>query len=54
MERAPAASPAIPAVTIAVPDAPEAATPRTRLAVETIPSLAPRIAARSQPDLWLR
>src|SRR3546814_1844030 len=32
--------------------APAAATPAIRLAVETIPSLAPRIAARSQPTRW--
>ncbi len=49
MDRDPAVSPAMPAVMIAAPEAPEAATPRTRLAVETIPSFAPRIAARNQP-----
>src|SRR3546814_6853825 len=32
--------------------APAAATPASRLAVETMPSLAPRIAARSQPMRW--
>src|SRR6188472_4679253 len=54
IDSAPATSPATPAVTIAAPDAPDAATPRTRLAVETIPSLAPRTAARSQLERWLR
>ena len=48
MESAPATSPAMPAVTIAALDAPAAATPSTRLAVETIPSFAPSTAARSQ------
>jgi hypothetical protein len=37
-------------VTIASRDAPAAATPSTRLAVETIPSLAPRTEALSQFD----
>jgi hypothetical protein len=41
-------------VTIAAPDAPDAATPSTRLAVERMPSLAPSTPARSQPDRWLR
>src|SRR3954471_13245099 len=54
IDSAPATSPAIPAVTIAVPDAPEAATPSTRLAVDTMPSLAPSTAARSQLERWLR
>src|SRR3954447_18236591 len=54
IESAPATSPAIPAVRIAAPEAPEAATPSTRLAVETMPSLAPSTAARSQFDRWLR
>jgi hypothetical protein len=40
----------MPAVTIAARDAPDAATPSTRLAVERIPSLAPSTAARSQFD----
>ena len=48
IDSAPATSPAIPAVTIAVPEDPDAATPSTRLAVETIPSLAPSTAALSQ------
>ena len=38
----------MPAVTIADADAPDAATPSTRLAVETIPSFAPSTAARNQ------
>jgi len=54
IDKAPATSPAIPAVTIATPDAPDAATPRTRLAVERMPSLAPSTAARSQFDRRLR
>ena len=54
IDSAPATSPAIPAVTIAEPDAPEAATPSTRLAVDTMPSLAPSTAARSQLERWLR
>ena len=54
IDSAPATSPAIPAVTIAVLDAPDAATPSTRLAVDTMPSLAPSTAARSQLERWLR
>src|SRR6478672_10417994 len=54
IDRAPATRPAIPAVTIAAPDAPDAATPKTRLAVDRMPSLAPSTAARSQLDRWLR
>src|SRR3954471_11041448 len=54
IERAPATRPAMPAVTIAADDAPDAATPRTRLEVERIPSLAPRTAARSQFERLLR
>ena len=46
---APAASPAIPAVSRADRSPPAAATPSTRLAVESRPSLAPSTAARSQP-----
>src|SRR3954467_3308656 len=49
IDRAPATRPAMPAVITALVDAPEAATPNTRLAVETMPSLAPRTAARNQP-----
>src|SRR4051812_48886816 len=54
IDRAPATSPAVPAVTTALVDSPAAATPSTRLAVDTMPSLAPRTAARSQPARWLR
>src|SRR4051812_21577967 len=54
IDSAPATRPAIPAVTIAAAEAPEAATPSTRLAVDTIPSLAPSTAARSQLERWLR
>src|SRR4051812_14978007 len=54
IDSAPATRPAMPAVTIAVTDAPDAATPRTRLAVERMPSFAPRTAARSQLDRPLR
>src|SRR3954463_6796820 len=54
IDKAPATKPAMPAVIPALGDAPDAATPSTRLAVETMPSLAPRTAARSQPARWLR
>ena len=54
IDSAPAARPAIPAVTIAAPDAPDAATPSTRHAVDTMPSFAPSTAARSQLERWLR
>src|SRR6185295_18199139 len=54
IDSAPATSPAIPAVTIATRDAPDAATPSTRLAVDRMPSLAPSTAARSQLDRRLR
>jgi hypothetical protein len=37
-------------VTIAAPEAPDAATPSTRLEVDKMPSLAPSTAARSQFD----
>src|SRR3954462_2840378 len=53
LEGAPATSPAIPAVMMAARDASEAATPRTRLAVETMQSFAPSTAARSQLERWL-
>src|SRR5579862_7332788 len=46
---APATSAATPATRTWFLVAPDAATPTIRLAVETMPSLAPRIAARSQP-----
>src|SRR3546814_412825 len=48
-DNAPATRPAVPVTRIDDCTAPAAATPAIRLAVETIPSLAPRIAARSQP-----
>src|SRR4051812_15604588 len=54
IESAPATRPATPAVTIEPLVAPEAATPRTRLPVDTIPSLAPSTAARSQFERRLR
>ena len=46
---APAANPATPAVSTAAGEAPAAATPTIRLAVEMTPSLAPSTAARNQP-----
>ena len=47
LDIAPAINPAIPAVRTAERELLAAATPMTRLAVETIPSLAPSTAARS-------
>ncbi|KAG1530395.1 hypothetical protein G6F50_017344 [Rhizopus delemar] len=49
MDSAPATSPANPDVKMAPCVACAAATPVIRLAVETMPSLAPSTAARSQP-----
>jgi hypothetical protein len=46
---APATRPATPAIRIFFVPAPAAATPNTRLAVDTMPSFAPSTAARSQP-----
>jgi hypothetical protein len=46
---APATNPATPAIKTSLCVAAAAATPTIRLAVEMIPSLAPRTAARSQP-----
>ena len=54
IDSAPAINPATPAVAMALADAPAAATPSTRLAVETMPSLAPSTAARNQFERWLR
>src|SRR6185503_18126298 len=51
---APATAPAMPAVSKLAWLASAAATPTTRLAVETIPSFAPRTAARNQPTRRLR
>ena len=48
IDEAPATSPAMPAVMIALLDAPDAATPNTKLETERMPSLAPRTAALSQ------
>ena len=48
MDTAPATSPAMPAVAIAVRELVAPATPRTIPATETIPSLAPSTPARSQ------
>src|SRR4051812_50015008 len=53
IDRAPAMSPAIPAVTTALVDSPAAAAPSTRLGGETMPALAPRTAARRHPERWL-
>jgi len=50
IDSAPATSPATPAVMIAAPGAPDAATPSTRLEVDRMPSLAPSTPARSQLD----
>src|SRR5690606_9841380 len=49
MDMAPATSPASPATMMVPVSVPAAATPTIRLAVETIPSLAPSTAGRSQP-----
>ena len=51
IDSAPAASPAMPAVSTGPRSAVAAATPMTMPAVETIPSLAPKTAARSQLSL---
>ena len=51
IDSAPAASPAMPAVSTGPRSAVAAATPITMPAVETIPSLAPKTAARSQLSL---
>jgi microcystin-dependent protein len=54
IEVAPPTSPATPASNTAFRDAAAAATPMTRLAVDTIPSFAPSTAGRSQPARPLR
>src|SRR5262252_712225 len=54
IEAAPATSPAMPAVRIAERLEFAAATPTMIAATETMPSLAPSTAARSQPARWLR
>src|ERR1700730_12723891 len=61
IDMAPATRPATPVTTICAWLAPDAAIPTTRLEVETMPSLAPSPAARSQPmrpmrcpSLWRR
>ena len=54
IERAPAKRPANPAVMTALLDELAAATPITRLAVDTIPSFAPSTAARNHPIRELR
>ena len=51
---APATVPATPAARIAPWPTPPAATPTTRPATETMPSLAPSTAARNQPTRSLR
>src|SRR5262245_35370972 len=54
MESAPATRPATPATRTSCRLEDADATPTMRLAVDTIPSLAPRTAARSQPMRLLR
>ncbi len=53
IDRAPATSAAIPAVSTTVREESAAATPRISAAVDTMPSLAPITDARSQPERWL-
>ena len=50
---APPTSPATPAVITGFRVVVAAATPITRLATDTMPSLAPSTAARNQPAWWL-
>jgi hypothetical protein len=54
MDMAPATRPATPATRICDGPADAVATPMIKLAVETIPSFAPRTAARSQPMREIR
>jgi hypothetical protein len=54
MDIAPATRPATPATRICDGPADAVATPMIKLAVETIPSFAPRTAARSQPMREIR
>jgi len=54
IDMAPATSPDTPAINRVLWLACAAATPSIRLAVETMPSLAPSTAARSQPMLLVR
>ena len=54
MDIAPATKPASPASKTAFRPLCAAATPTTSDAVETIPSLAPKTAARSQPMRWVK
>src|SRR5690606_29998684 len=54
IDMAPATVPAMPAERIAPGVPPPAATPTTRPATDTMPSLAPSTAARSQPARSLR
>ena len=51
---APATKPAMPATRMLLRLDSAAATPTIKLAVETIPSLAPSTAARSHPMRWVR
>src|SRR5690606_9553895 len=53
MLMAPATNPATPASNSVLREEPAAAIPMIRLAVETMPSLAPSTAARSQPMRWV-
>jgi hypothetical protein len=54
IDMAPATRPAMQVTRMLLWLAPAAATPTTRLAMETIPSLAPSTAARNQPMRSLR
>jgi hypothetical protein len=54
MDMAPATRPANPAIMMLLRLESAAATPTIKLAVETMPSLAPRTAALSHPMRWAR